>query len=219
MREQYLIKNIVISHDWEDVINNIVIEEGMDPWDVDIIKLTDAFVKYLNTMKYFDFRIPARFILISAILLRMKCELLFEEENVKENQEKKLELLDINNIKLLELPVKRKPKRKIILTELVSALEKALEFKEKKQRKKFRMKKAVETLIEIEEDIEETIERLYEKIRRKMVNDEIKFSELVPEWKRTAIVKTFLPLLYLSTRDKIRCEQPEMFKEIFIRLK
>ncbi|OYT56735.1 MAG: hypothetical protein DRO96_00260 [Candidatus Aenigmatarchaeota archaeon] len=219
MKEQNLIKNIVISYDWEEVINNIVIEEGIDPWDVDIIKLTEAFIKYLNTMKYFDFRIPARFILVAAILLRMKCELLLEEEETKESEEKDIEFLDINNIKLLDVPVKRKPKRKIILTELVSALEKAFELKKSKERKRLRMRKAVETLIEVEEDIEEIIDKVYENIRKKMIGNELKFSELVTEWKRETIVKTFMPLLHLTNRDKISCRQPEMFKEIFIRLK
>ena len=78
--ENKLIQNIVMGSDWQEVLANLVVEEGMDPLSVDIVRLADSFMSYLHRLKDFDFRVPARFILIAAILLRMKCELLLEEE-------------------------------------------------------------------------------------------------------------------------------------------
>ena len=131
--EDKLIKNIILGSDWQEVLANIVVEEGMDPLSVDLVKLADSFMSYLSRLKEFDFRIPARFILIAAILLRMKCELLLEEEMKKEKIEGGA-ASELNiEVPILSPPIARKPTRKVTLDELVSALNKAFEFKEKKE--------------------------------------------------------------------------------------
>ncbi|MBI4174379.1 MAG: segregation/condensation protein A, partial [Candidatus Aenigmarchaeota archaeon] len=194
----------------------LVAEEGMDPLSVDLIKLADAFRYYLERIKKFDFRIPARFILVAAILLRMKAELLLDEEEQKELKTFPVTPLNIDNIPTLLPPITRKPTRKVTLNELVTALNKAFEFQERKEGKKIRMRRAIERLIEPEDDIELRIKEIYEEIVQRKA---ITFSQLVPVWKKMEIVKTFLPLLHLATRDMVTCEQEEMFKEIFIRIK
>lgn len=188
----------------------------MDPLSVDLIKLADAFRSYLERLHKFDFRVPARFILVAAILLRMKAELLLDEEEERELKTTLVEPLNIENIPTLLPPITRKPTRKVTLTELVSALNKAFEFQERKEGKKLRMRRAIERLIEPEDDIEVRIKEIYEEI---VTKKSITFSQLVPAWKKMEIVKTFLPLLHLATRDMVTCEQEEMFKEIFIRIK
>ena len=114
------------------------------------------------------------------------------------------------------IPKVQKPTRKVTLNELVSALNKAFQFQERKEDKKIRMRRAIERLIEPEDDVEVRIKEIYEEIVSKK---SMTFSQLVPAWKKLEIVKTFLPLLHLATRDMITCEQEEMFKEIFIRIK
>lgn len=215
--EARLIRTIVLGADWQEVLENIIVEEGLDPLGIDLIELTGAFMNYMSQVKKFDFRIPARFILIAAILLRMKCELLLLEEEEKAlMKEEKLPEIDMENLPQLSPPMIRKPTRKVTLNELVKALNKAMEFKEKKEGRKIRLRRAVETLIEPEEDIELRISSVLEKISEK---GEIKFSELVPDWKRKEIVDTFMPLLYLCMRSRISCDQQEMFSEIYIRLR
>ena len=216
--ENKLIQTIVLGTDWKEVLSSIVVEEGLDPLNVDILRLTHAFVFYLHRLKTFDFRIPARFILIAAILLRMKCELMLEEE------EKKLEIkadapspLNIENVPLLTPPITRKPTRKVMLAELVSALNKAFEFKERKEKKQIRLRRAVERLIEQEEDIELRIKSIFDEILRH--GTIMKFSDIVPVWKKKDIVETFMPLLYLIQRGKVTCEQEEFFKEITIHIR
>lgn len=210
--ESKLIKTIVIASDWEEVITNIIEEEGINPSDIDIVRLVDAFLEYLKNLKKFDFRIPARFILIAAILLRMKCEVLKinepKEETLKPN-------IDIN-VPLIDLPIIRTPKRKVTLTELINALQKVIEFEEKKKLKKLRLRKNVENLIGEYEDIEIRIEKIYERIKRENIKN---FSSLVGEWNRENIVYNFIPLLHLVMNDKIVCFQQEIFGEIFIELK
>ncbi len=212
--ETKLIQTIVLGSDWQEALENIVVEEGLDPKDLDIKALADSFTKWLQQMHVFSFRIPARFIIISAILLRMKCELLFEEEKQKSESQEPGKPIDISNIPGLQAPSVRTPTRKVTLNELLTALNKAMEFKERKEAKTFRMKRAVETLIDRQEDIEKRISDIFDRIVKDNV---IKFSDLVP-WKRKDIISAFIPMLYLCQREKITCEQPEMFKEIYIKV-
>ncbi len=215
--ESQIIQTIVLGSDWQEVLSTIVIEEGLDPLNINIIKLADSFKNYMNRLTDFSFRIPARFILIAAILLRMKCEMILEgEEEKKQRITQSMPNIDINNIPSLEAPISRKTTKRVTLDELIGALNKAFEFKEKKEDKKIRLKRAVENLIEPEEDIEVRISRIYNKIIDKKIT---KFSELVPVWKNKEIVEFFLPILHLCVRSKIYCNQEEMFKEIYITIR
>jgi len=215
--EQILIKNIFSGMDWQEVLEEIVVSEGMDPWEVDIIKLTDTFMKYLQTIQKFDFKIPGRFILIAAILLRMKCEILFEEEEEKKQQKDIVPPIDISQIPELTPPMERITSRKVSLKELIDALNKAFEFKEHKESRLYRIRHAAMDLIEEPEDVETKIEKIYRKIVSR--GNLIKFSELVPDWKRKEIVSIFIPILHLEMRGNIQCEQEDMFKEIYIKIK
>ncbi len=213
--EASIIKTIILGNDWQEVLTNLVVDEGMDPMNVDLLKLTDAFTAYLQRLRTFDFRIPARFILIAAVLLRMKCEILLEEEEKKIKEQKDGGALINVDAPMLSPPIDRKPTRKVTLDELIGALGKAMEFREKKEVKELRMKRAIENLLEPEEDIEIRIGYVLERITEKK---EIMFSQLIP-WKRKEIVNTFMPLLYLMQRDKIECHQEEFFKDIQIKIK
>ena len=193
INEPELIKTIVGASDWEEVLSTIIVEENLDPLDINIVKLTNAFMEYLGKVQSFDFRIPARFILIAAILLSMKCEILLEKE--EEEEFKDIDLKQINlNSPMLALPSIRRPTRKIMLDELVSALNKALEMKKKKESKIFVRREI--NIVEAE-DIEEKISSLYEKIKNSGM---IRFSDIVPTWKRKDIIETFIPLLHLTQR-------------------
>ena len=215
--EEQVIHTIVTGSDWQDVLTQLIAEEGMDPLTVDIVRLANAFVHYLQRLTTFDFRMPARFILIAAILLRIKAELLLEEEKEKElRRQEAIIKIDVENVPQLLPPMMRKPIRKVTLPELITALQKAFTFQENKEERHLRIRKRVENLIEEEEDIELRIKIVYDAIIRK---GETTFSALVPIWRRKEIVETFLPLLYLSNRGKIVCTQEEMFKEIFIKVK
>lgn len=211
--EIHLIKTIVVGSDWEEVIQSIIEDENINPWDVDIIKLVDAFMNYLRNLTKFDFRVPARFILIAAVLLRMKCEVLVVKE-LKPKEEKPSEL-DVN-VPLLDMPIVRVPKRKVTITDLIGALSKAIAFEERKTDRKMRVRKTVENLIVPVEDIEVRIKRVYDEIYSRK---ETKFSELVGKWDRPMIVEKFIPVLHLSNSGVITCEQNELFGEIFISLK
>jgi chromatin segregation and condensation protein Rec8/ScpA/Scc1 (kleisin family) len=169
-------------------------------------------MKYLRSLQDWDFRIPGRFVLIAAILLNMKCNVLFETaENKSQSSSDTHPQLAAP---ILDQPVLRQPSRKVSLTELIAALNSALEIKTKKTVMRTVPQRPVVTFTE-PENIEAKLTAVYERVRAAGL---VSFSDLVPVWKRQAIINVFLPLLYLMQRGKVVCEQDEPFKEIFVKL-
>jgi len=58
----------------------------VDPWDIDIARITERFLEYLDSMEERDLRIPARTLLYAAILLRMKSDSMEEPEDEIEEE-------------------------------------------------------------------------------------------------------------------------------------
>lgn len=220
VEEENLLKTIIEKQSWEEIIYYIVNIEKIDPWNVDIVKLCEGFIKFLNSVKELDFRIPAKVIFVAALLLRMKTEYLMmkEEEKVEEKEEEIPEILDINPEMLkLSYPIKRIPKRQITLEELIIALKKAMEIEKKKKEKRETWRQRLEKELEMEEDIEKRIEIVWKKIEEKSKEKEkIGFREIVEKWERREIVNNFLPILHLEKNEKIKTEQEDFLKEIWI---
>lgn len=228
MEEQNLLEMIIKEQSWEELIYNIVSYEGLDPWDIDIIKLTNSFLKYIEGLKTLDFRIPAKVVLVAAILLKLKSEVLSpikvgEEGYFPEEGQLPLELAWIKEeISKMNLkpPMERHVKRKVTLDELVNALKKAMKVKDKKERVKRTLGRRLRREIGEEEDIELRIGKLMSSIDGlllKLKSKKVEFSKIVEKWERDEIVRHFVPLLHLSSRGKVGTEQEEFFKEIFIR--
>jgi len=221
--EENILKAIIEKESWEEILYYIVSVENLDPWDVDLIKLTESFIKFLKKAKELDFRIPAKVVFVAAILLRLKAQYLsiFEEENEKVRKKRGVvEELGISpELVRLTPPVKRIPRRPITLSELVNALRKALEVKERKERRKRLVKEKISDIVEMGEDITKLLEETLRKIVEKIEKDRkvwIPFREIVDEWRRESIIRHFLPILYLEQEGEIKTFQEDFFKEIYI---
>ena len=198
----------------------------MDPWNIDIIKLADTFTKYLEEMQKVDLRIPARFILIAAILVRMKSDILVSKKEKKEEEKgekppSKL-TIELSKVPPLEAPIKRVPLGNVTIDELVGALKKAFDVKERRVKRKLKVRRAVERAVPpAEEDITKRIDRSLEQIESaiKDIEQDLEFSKLVKEWNREEIVKALMPALHLSHDGKIKISQKELFKEIYLNIK
>ncbi|MBU3896554.1 MAG: segregation/condensation protein A [Nanoarchaeota archaeon] len=225
LTDQQLIDLMIYEPSWEDVIEKIIKDEGMDPWNIDIIRLANIYVHYLEKIQTMDLRIPARFILIAAVLLRLKSDI-FEVKGTRnyiaESDVKEEELLRIlANIPPLQPPLKRVPVGNVSMEELLRALGKAFEVKERRVERKRKIHEMVHrALPEHEEDITKRIDDLLAEINGALAQiDNIEFSRLVKHWERKEIVKSLMPLLHLATEGKINIHQHELFKEITIEVK
>ncbi len=225
LSDQQLIDLMVSEPSWEDVIVKIVAEEQMDPWSIDIIRLANTFLIYIKKIEKLDLRIPARFILIAAILLRMKSDVLTEKKQkifIPESEKEPDEMLRIlASVPPLQPPLKRIPLRNVTLNELINALRKAYQVQDRRVERRRRVKRAVEFAVPIpEEDITGRINKLLSQVNEALTEvDNIEFSRLVKRWGRKEIVEALVPLLHLCQDGKIHLHQEELFKEILVKLK
>ncbi|MEM5791004.1 MAG: segregation/condensation protein A [Candidatus Aenigmatarchaeota archaeon] len=222
-QEENILQLILEKESWEEVIYHIVSVENLDPWNIDLIKLTSKFIEYIQKVRELDFRIPAKIVFVAVVLLRLKADYLsiFEEEESIEEIAKEKPFIDLGiDPSLIELgvPIKRVPKRQVTLNELINALRKALVVKERREERKIFWKKRIVAQIG-EEDIAKRIEHILKEIEKaiqKSKKDKINFRSIVEEWNREKIVEHFIPLLHLEQNKKVRTEQEDWFKEIWI---
>ena len=222
--EENILKMIIEKESWEEVIYQIVSMENLNPWDVDLLKLTDRFIEYLNKMEKLDFRIPGKIVFVAAVLLRLKADYLsiFEEEETIEDIAKQQQMVDLGidpSLVHLGLPMKRIPKRQITLEELMGALQKAMQVRVRRDLRRHAWRERIASQI-VEEDITVRIDRMMGEIEAAMKKNqetEVKFRELVKNWNREQIVSKFIPLLHLEQNRKISTEQIEFFKDIIIK--
>jgi segregation and condensation protein A len=220
--EENILQMIIQKESWEEVIYYIVSLEKLDPWDVDLVKLTDSFLKFIRSVEELDFRIPAKIVFVAAVLLRLKADYLsfFEEkEEVLEEAQKSFVDLGIDpNLIQLGYPIKRIPKRQVTLEELIYALKKALAVRERKIERKRIWQAQLQAEIG-EEDISKRIDEMLKEIdelMKKLKKTKLEFRRIVKKWNRDQIVDKFVPLLHLEQNQKIQTEQEDYFKEIFI---
>lgn len=223
VEEENILQLIIQKESWEEVIYHIVSIENLDPWNIDLVSLTNSFLNYINKIEELDFRIPAKIVFVAVVLLRLKADYLsiFEEEETFEEIAKEKPFVDLGidpNLIKLGLPMKRVPKRQITLNELIVALKKALAVREKKVERRRIWRAQLQAEIG-EEDITKRIEEIMKEIDQlmKRLNEtKLKFSQIVEKWNRDEIVRHFVPLLHLEQDNKIKCEQEDFFKEIYI---
>ncbi len=228
MKEQEILDFARTEPNWEETLDWIISEEGIDPWDVDLVELSNVFSKFVEKWQKFNFTVPARIVIVMAILLRIKVELLMWEEEEKEIEAKDIDIeeldIDVSDIPHLEAPKKRKPVRKATAEELIEAFRKAFETQDRRKKRKSGREKRVREAMPIDgtqEDIEERIEKLYSRIDNILENmkeGKTTFSDLLPVWNREEVVKNFTPLLSLNQEGRVIANQEDYFKEIFVEM-
>ncbi|MFT4261346.1 MAG: segregation/condensation protein A [Candidatus Woesearchaeota archaeon] len=214
---------------WQTIIHELIREEKMDPWNINVSLLAEKYLKTLEKLKEMDFRLSGKIILAAAFFLKIKSDklltedLAFFDDLINPQEEEFLDILeDINPQSTIGKPeLKYKTpqprKRKVSVYDLINALEKALETGYKRS-----VKPAVKQSYKIPEkkkDITLVINELYESVRKTLTKiKSIEFSKLVPSMDREDKINTFIPLLYLQNQRRIELEQEHAFAEILIKL-
>jgi len=201
-----------------DILLQLVQMGRVDPWNIDIVDLTEKYIQRLREMKELDLRVSARAILAASILVRMKSEALLynEEEKEEEGEEEKIRV----EVEPLAPPLRR-VERYYTFDDLVEALMDALEEAEKRKPRKRRREEIEEEVFVVDDfrvDIEKHVNRLYEIVRKLYGETKapIKFWDLVFDNTPKVIARTFLYLLFLANMGRIDLLQEEPFGEILI---
>lgn len=201
-----------------DILLQLVTMGKVDPWNIDIVDLTEKYIKRLREMKELDLRVSARAILAASILVRMKSEaLLYEDDGEGEENEPERIRVDVEPLS----PPLRRVERYYTFDDLLEALMDALEEAERKKprtRKKENIEERVFVVDDFRVDIEKHVYRLYEIVRNvyREKGDKIKFWELVFDPTPKVVARTFLYLLFLSNMGKVELLQEEPFGDIYI---
>ncbi len=234
------ILSVVIEPTWKEFLVDLVASHQMDPWDIDISAVADAYLTKVKQMQSMDLRLPANVILACAILLKMKSETIsFEEES--ELQEDYIEDLSSNapgfiNETIPELLFRPNMprKRKVTLAELLEAVDDVVRDGPRQQ---IRINAPKELKIEIKKsDMHELMKFVYEQLASLADTQGIVlFSDLVKKgYENTQIQNTpfkenfssvadaltlyLLPVLHLVQEQKIHAWQNEEFSDIFIKV-
>jgi len=206
-----------------EILVNLAKNNEIDPWNIDIVEVTDKFLRHVDEMEKMDLRVSGRTLLYASILLRMKSNALVEIEQPPEIIDDDYEDFVISDYPVPALPLRRTSNRPVTLEELLSELKKA-EVVEKRrvervEHKKEERRATVEEVLSFahDEDIEGRIgkmrnflEGLFEKQKH------IKFTDLCSSLDISGKVMTYLAILFLATRKEIWIEQEELFGEILI---
>lgn len=207
-----------------EILVNLAKNGEIDPWNIDIVEITDKFLKRVEEMEKMDLRISGRTLLYASILLRMKSNILVEVEPPEDGMDDDLTQFEVSDYPVPPLPLRRHSNRPVTLDELLLELKKA-ESVEKRRTERVVIKTeeqrtTFEEVLSIahEEDIEGRLGKMRILLNEMFEKQKyIKFSELLTPLDRTGKVMAYLAILFLATRKEIWIEQEEFFGDIFIR--
>lgn len=202
-----------------DILLQLVTMGKVDPWNIDIVDLTEKYIERLREMKELDLRLSARAILAASILLRMKTEALLyadEKEGEKEKEEDRIRV-EVEPY----VPPLRRVERYYTLDDLIEALMDALEDVERrkpKAKKKVEIEEEIFVVDDFRVDIEKHVNRLYAIVKRlyEETKEKINFWELVFDPSPKIVARTFLYLLFLANMGKVELIQEEPFGDIYV---
>ncbi|MCX9082028.1 MAG: ScpA family protein [Candidatus Methanoperedens sp.] len=206
-----------------EILVNLAKNGEIDPWNINIVELTDKFLKRVDELEKMDLRVSGRTLLYASILLRMKSNALVEVEEPPEEIDIESDNFEISDYPVPSMPLRRYSKRPVTLEELLTELKRAEAFEKKRlnrvENKKDEIRATLEDVLSVahEEDIENRIGKMRYILNELLEKQKsIKFSEISSTLDRTGILMAYLAILFLATKKEIWIEQEEFFGEIFI---
>jgi segregation and condensation protein A len=209
----------------------------IDPWNIDILEVTDRFLNELEKLRKLDLRISGRTLFYAATLLRLKSEFLVEPEETGEGDEDLLEEeppegFDIHEylgpIERLEREIKRRIERKNLRTRPVTLYEliRMLRTAEREEHRRRRTRTVYpEPLIETEDVVSVAHDEGYQETASNVwkrwedlasAREQVTLGELCQTLDRR-IADVYIPLLFLNLDGKLEISQETFFDEVFIR--
>ncbi|MFH1638545.1 MAG: segregation/condensation protein A [Candidatus Woesearchaeota archaeon] len=222
---------------WQDIIHSLIKTDQMNPWNVDVSKLTQRYLEAVRKLQKTNFFVSGKVLLAAALLVKIKSNrllaqdlsdfdnLLFHVDEPAEGLEDYVNPEERAKIDAPPLAIKTPQARKRVVSvnDLIGALEKALEVNKRKMlRREYWASRNPPPIPERKVNITDLIKGIFEKIMSLFSKKEtVTFSKLLPQGevgKREKIL-TLLPLLHLDNQEKIDLVQEIPFEEIYINIK
>lgn len=219
---------------WQAIIYDLINTEQLDPWDIDIVLLSDKYLIKVRELEEANFFVSSKVLLAAALLLRIKSEILlykylpslddvlFGRKEEKHDVQEKLELDEDVPELVPRTPLPRL--RKVTLQELMASLGNAMNTEQRRiKRIIVEKQREQETAISLPKrriNVHDRMREVYEMLQR-MFNEKeekISFKNLAGQSKEERI-GTFVPLLHLDNQKKVWLEQEEHLGEIWVWMK
>lgn len=217
----------------------------IDPWNIDIVDVTDKYLAHLFEMKAQNLRATGKTFLFASILLRLKSNVLegndifdFEEENQDDYELTDDEIIDnyepptnnvisFNEVLQRRTSVKINRNRTVTLKDLIrqlefyEMLEKKQSLKQAHERAKRRVRNyanlSAEDIVNLahEEFIENSVQAIQAKLE-KIFNKEEKVELHELVSIGMSKVTAFIALLFLTAEGKCDLEQDEFYSDLYV---
>ena len=219
----------------------------IDPWNINIIEVTDRFLSELDRRRQLNLQLSGRTLFYAATLLRMKSEQLdVPEEPVDDVDGEDLfgdefgggadEEIDFGSrlgpIERLEHEIQRRLDRKNMRKSPITLFELITELKniEKEERRRRRMADGhndlIDSLIDADDVVsiaheegfqESSVTRLAEYLEGLEIDEEMTLAELCRQME-WGIPEVYIPLLFLALDGRCNLRQEEFFGDIFVQI-
>lgn len=217
----------------------------IDPWNIDIVDVTDKYLAHLFEMKAQNLRATGKTFLFASILLRLKSNVLegndifdFEDENQDDYELIDDEIIDnyepptnnvisFNEVLQRRTSVKINRNRTVTLKDLIrqlefyEMLEKKQSLKQAHERAKRRVRNyanlSAEDIVNLahEEFIENSVQAIQAKLE-KIFNKEEKIELHELVSIGMSKVTAFIALLFLTAEGKCDLEQDEFYSDLYV---
>jgi segregation and condensation protein A len=219
------IDGMVSKPSWKAILLELIESRRLDPWNIDIAEISDAFLKKVREMQELDLLVQANVILAAAILLKYKSEylkFLQYQEQMSDYVEEGVAGVPIEDVPQLTLSSRIPPRRQITLDELVQEMESVIKY-ESDERLVRKPKGGIDQIVDLrlnDVDIEERMERTMARIRGSTDEEGwTLFSRLLEDQEdRFELIYALMSVLHLTQKEAILIRQDKLFGEIFIRL-
>ena len=218
----------------------------IDPWNINIIEVTDRFLSELERCRQLNLQVSGRTLFYAATLLRMKSEHLellsdpaiegLDEDDELYGEDYALALDSetdyhgrLGPIELLEHEIQRRLDRKNLRKSPVTLFELIIELKniEKEERRRRRLKDAGDDYLIYADDVvsiahdegyqESSMVLLAEYLEGLEIDEEMTLAELC-EKMEWGIPEVYIPLLFLALEGRCSLRQEEFFGDVFVQI-
>ena len=138
---------------WQEIIYDLINTEQLDPWNINIIILTDRYLIKIQELEEADFFVSSKVLLAASLLLRIKSEILLDKYiksideilfGKKDSKKYISERIELDEEIPLLIPKSPMPRfRKVTLKELMESLNKAINTENRRIKKEITNKNAL----------------------------------------------------------------------------